>query len=174
MTSVSNRTMSQWIPKVLPTAPSASLETSPGILTFALGVFSFCAAFYAIRYNAHREFQDLKDAVEERKSHVDELERYFEELDVAADADFEQSPIKPIIGNSLSSLKERHLEMESELNAIKGRFAMVVSTKRNDVVAGEDRDPAAALGGDPVGFAVVVRNATPSVVRRRTNLQLGK
>ncbi|KAK3360375.1 hypothetical protein B0T25DRAFT_446864 [Lasiosphaeria hispida] len=93
-----------------------------GILTFALGVFSFCAAFYAITYDAHREIQDLKDAVAERKSHVDELERYFEELDVAADADFEQSHIKPIVEKSLSGLKARHVEVEKELAAIRGRL----------------------------------------------------
>jgi len=93
-----------------------------GILTFALGVFSFCAAFYAITYNAHGEIQSLKEAIEERKLHVDELERYFEELDVAADADFEDSRIKHIIGNSLASLKKRHLDMERDLGAIKGRL----------------------------------------------------
>ena len=93
-----------------------------GILTFALGVFSFCAAFFAITYDAHREIQDLKDTVKERKLHIDEIERYFEELDIAADADFEQSQIKQIVGTSLSGLKKRNTEMERDLGAVRGRL----------------------------------------------------
>jgi len=93
-----------------------------GILTFALGVFSFCVAFYTITYDAHREIQDLKDAFEGGKSHVEELGRYFEDLDIAADVDFEHSCIKPIVANSLWSLKRRHRELETELGDIRGRL----------------------------------------------------
>jgi hypothetical protein len=67
-------------------SPLSTTGNIIGILTFALGVFSFCAAFFAITHDALREIMDMQAALEERGSHIYELECYFEALDIAADA----------------------------------------------------------------------------------------
>ncbi|PVH68450.1 hypothetical protein DL98DRAFT_599520 [Cadophora sp. DSE1049] len=105
-----------------PDSPLSTTGNIIGILTFALAVFSFCAAFYAITHDAPREIEAYRESLKERKDHIKEIKRYFDELDIVADSVLEQSPIDPLIHNSLRSLENRRQVMEKELSNIRGRL----------------------------------------------------
>ena len=105
--------------------PDKALSTTGdviGILTFALGVFSFCAAFFAITHDAPREIEDYKESLEERKGHIEKARGYFDELRRVADSDWEQSDIKDIIHTSLQRLETRRQAMYDSLSKVRGRL----------------------------------------------------
>lgn len=103
-------------------SPLSTTGNVVGILTFALGVVSFLAAFYAITHNAPREIQNYKDSLKERKDHIKEISLYFEELDVVADAELEQSHIKSSVRSSLKGLEAHRQAMEDDILQTKGRL----------------------------------------------------
>ncbi|KAF2122222.1 hypothetical protein BDV96DRAFT_682204 [Lophiotrema nucula] len=105
-----------------PDSPLSTTANVLGILTFALGLISFCAAFFAITHDAHREITDYQYSMREKKGHIDEIYKYFEELDIAADSELESSSVKTLIGRSVQDLERRRLAMERDLTQVRGRL----------------------------------------------------
>jgi len=105
-----------------PDSPLSTAANITGILTFALGIVSFCAAFYAITYNASQEIRDCNDSLREMKAHINQIAEYFEELKAEADSELEHNPIKQSLDKSLNGLKTRRQKIEQDLSHIAGRL----------------------------------------------------
>ncbi|KAM5345989.1 hypothetical protein ACJ41O_011850 [Fusarium nematophilum] len=105
-----------------PDSPLSTTGNIIGLLTFALGLFSFCAAFYAITHNATQEIDDYEKSLAERKAHIAQIRQYIEDADVAADAELEGNPIKDLIFKTLSDLEARRRTMERDIYGVGGRL----------------------------------------------------
>jgi hypothetical protein len=105
-----------------PDSPLSTTANVLGILTFALGLLSFCAAFFAITHDAHREMQESKYSIKERKAHIQVLQQYFRELDTVADSELEQSSMGKLVHTSLINLARQTRAVEQEINGTRGRW----------------------------------------------------
>ena len=105
-----------------PDSPLSTTGNVIGILTFVLGIVSFCAAFYAITHNAPQEILDYKESLRERKAHIKQIHQYFEELNDEADSELEGNPIKQLMDNSMTDLENRRQTIEEDLFHVGGRL----------------------------------------------------
>ncbi|TPX16471.1 uncharacterized protein E0L32_003765 [Thyridium curvatum] len=103
-------------------SPLSTTGNVIGILTFALAVVSFLAAFYAITHNAPDEIEDYKMSLRDREVHIQKIRDYFDEADRYADGQLEGNPIKDVIDSILADLEARRQKMEEVIGSVNGRL----------------------------------------------------
>ncbi|KAH8691734.1 hypothetical protein GQ44DRAFT_201771 [Phaeosphaeriaceae sp. PMI808] len=110
------------MPECPPDSPLSMTGNIVGILTFALAIFSFCAAIFAITNNAPQEIKDCEEYLKELKGHIQEIDGYFKRLNMEADRDLERNSIKELVSGAIYSLKTRLDVTGAALSNIRGRW----------------------------------------------------
>lgn len=114
-------------PPLAPTGcPACDCDDSPlsvvsnilGILTFALGVFAYIAAFIAVTRSATKDIRDTEDVLKAVRRQIDQIARFMELLQNRSDPDLQV--MKALVGESLQDFVEAEAEM--------GRFVLRFKT----------------------------------------------
>lgn len=101
-------------------SPLSTTANIIGILTFALATFSFCLAFYAATADAPREMKRFEDYVIQREAHINEISEFFEDRDIEADNELENSSLGDLVSESLGTAERRRRELQESIYRICG------------------------------------------------------
>lgn len=109
-------------PPASPTGcPACDCDDSPlsmvanifGILTFALGVFAYIAAFFAVTRGATKDMRDTEDVLKATQRQIEQITRFLDVLQNRADPDLQV--LKSLLGDSLQDFADVKHEMDGFL-----------------------------------------------------------
>lgn len=126
-------------------SPLSTTANIIGILTFALGTLSFCIAFYAATADAPWEIKSYQDYIIQRRVHINEITQFFQDRDIEADHELENSSLGRLVSESLGLAETRRRALEKHVYEIYGGGAVGLSTRLRWWM--ERRDMSMAMAG---------------------------
>lgn len=98
-------------------SPLSVVSNILGVLTFALGVFAYIAAFIAVTRGATKDMRDTEDVLKATQRQVEQIKRFLEVLQNRGDPDLDV--MKALVGESLQDFVEAQAEMDEFLLGFK-------------------------------------------------------